>query len=360
MARFDQAVLRVLFVGLGGIGQRHLRNLRLLCGERLEVSAYRTRGEQLVLDDTLGVVAGESLDQKYGMQVYTDLERALATHPEIVFVTNPTSLHLPVALAAAEAGAHLFIEKPLAHTLEGVVELERILRQKGKFGFVAYQWRFHLAFQTLERLMAERVIGEVVSAQVEVGEYLPAFHPYEDYRRMYASRADLGGGVTLSQIHEIDTLTALFGTPERLVSMGGHLSNLEIDVDDVSDTLLEYRRGDGGRLIVNLHQDFLQRPKSRGMKLVGQRGSLHWSLSEGILCHKDAKGTAVRSWDFTGVPRNQPYLAELEYFLDAVGRGEAPVPDVQDGALSLSVALSILESHRSGMPVTSPAQRVHR
>ena len=90
---------------------------------------------------------------------------------------------------------------------------------------------------------------------------MPGWHPYEDYRALYAARADLGGGVVLSQIHEFDYLYALFGLPRRLFAIGGHLSHLEIDVEDVASTLMEFNV-DGHILPVHLQQDYLQRPAS--------------------------------------------------------------------------------------------------
>src|SRR5882762_11946682 len=100
--------------------------------------------------------------------------------------------------------------------------------------------RFHPAVQRLQQIVRERLIGRPLAMQVEVGEYLPHWHKYEDYRQMYASIARLGGGVVLSQIHELDSIYSLFGVPKRIFALGGHLSSLEIDVEDVASSLLDY------------------------------------------------------------------------------------------------------------------------
>lgn len=339
---------RCLFVGLGGIGQRHLRNLRALVGDQIEVAAYRVRREQQVLSDTLSVLEGKSLEAEYGIEVFSDLDAALGTLPEAVFVTNPSSLHTSVATRAAEAGCHLFIEKPLSHTTAGLEALASSVERRGLVGFVAFQLRFHPAFKRLSSWLAEERIGPVFSVQAEVGEYLPAFHPYEDYRRMYASRQELGGGVTLSQIHEIDYLYALFGRPERVFSMGGQLSELEVDVDDLSSSLLEFRRPDGRPLVASLHQDYVQRPKSRGAKVLGERGRIEWSLSDARLRLFDSQAALVEDLSFAEVPRNQPYLEELQHFLDCVAGRAKPLVDLRDGLHSVAIAEAILESQRTG------------
>src|SRR6185436_12851620 len=123
--------MKVLFCGLGSIGQRHLRNLRALLGDTVEVLAYRQRGQSPVLNPDMTVRAGADLETTYNLRSFNDLDAALAEQPDAVFVTNPNALHLPTALAAARAGCHLFIEKPIADTLEGVDELVEIVeRQK--------------------------------------------------------------------------------------------------------------------------------------------------------------------------------------------------------------------------------------
>lgn len=348
-------IQRCLFVGLGGIGQRHLRNLRALRGAALDVHAYRVRRERQVVTDTLDVTPGEDLEAKYGVEVHADFDRALATRPDVVFVTNPSSLHVEIARRALDAGAHVLIEKPLSHSLEGVASLLEASRARNLVGYVAYQLRFHPGFLRTQTILEQGLLGRPLFAEAAVAEYLPGFHPYEDYRRMYASRRELGGGVTLSQIHEIDLLLALLGRPERVFSLGGKLSSLDVDVDDVSSSLLEFRGSQGRVLPVRLHQDFVQRPPERRLSIVGEAGKLEWSLSARNLRRFGPDGELCESHDYSELPRNRLFEAELAHFLACVERGEAPNVSLRAGAQSLAVALSILESQQSGMPVNVAA-----
>jgi predicted dehydrogenase len=345
------AVKRCLFVGLGGIGQRHLRNLRALRGAEVDVHAYRVRRESEVLSDALQVVPGEDLESKYDVKVHADLDAALEKRPDVVFVTNPSSLHVDITRRALEAGAHVLVEKPLSHSLSGVAELVAECQKRRLVGYVAYQLRFHPGFLRASEILAQGLLGRPLFAEAVVGEYLPGFHPHEDYRRMYASRRELGGGVTLSQIHEIDFLMALLGRPERVFSLGGKLSSLEVDVDDVSSSLLELRGAEGRVLPVRLHQDFVQRPSDRRCVIVGEEGKLEWSLSGKSLRRWSADGSLAEAHDYAELPRNQLFQAELLHFLGCVEDGQAPNVSLASGAESLAVALSILESQASGMPV---------
>ena len=343
--------MRCLFFGLGSIGQRHVRNLRALYGQDVEICAHRVRGERDVIDERMRITPGECLEEKYGIRVFADVERAFAAAPDVVFVTNPTSLHLPVARRAAEQGCDLFIEKPLASSREGIDELARLVEEKRLVAFVAYQLRQHPAFRRIQKLLREDALGRLCSVSFEVGEYLPGFHPYEDYRRSYAARRDLGGGVTITQIHELDLMVALFGVPERVFSLGGQLSNLEIDVEDVASSLIQYRRSDGRVLPVHLHQDYLQKPPSRRCRFIGERGRVEWTLSTGSFVRYDEQGEVAESLSYQDYPRNQLFLDELgEFFACVKERRPAPI-GVRDGAVSLEMALALRESQRSGEPV---------
>ena len=185
--------MKALFIGLGGIGQRHLRNLRALVGEDLQVAAFRTRRQQIVLTDQLQVSENESLEEKYRVTSFDNLDEALAWGPDAAFICNPSNLHIPCAMKAAEAGCHLLIEKPLSHDLEGTEALAALMEAKGKIGLVAYQLRFHPLIKSVREILGAKALGRIISVSAEVGEYLPGWHPYEDYRQMYASRSDQGG-----------------------------------------------------------------------------------------------------------------------------------------------------------------------
>src|SRR5579862_6426793 len=121
---------KALFCGLGSIGQRHLRNLRALLGDSVEILAFRDRGGGPVLNADMTVREGANLEETYALRSFLGLAEALAERPDAVFVTNPNRLHLPIALAAARAGCHLFIEKPIADETEGVEELIEIVERK--------------------------------------------------------------------------------------------------------------------------------------------------------------------------------------------------------------------------------------
>jgi predicted dehydrogenase len=342
-------------IGLGGIGQRHLRNLHALLGGDLQVSAYRVRRLPQVVTDTLQIEQGADIEKKYRVKVFNDLDEALDARPDLALVCNPSSLHVPAALKAARAGCHLFLEKPLSHNLDGVAELIGEVEQRGLVALVGYQLRFHPCLQRLKEIVHGGAIGRVVAVRMEVGEYLPGWHTYEDYRQMYAARPDLGGGVVLSQIHEMDQVYSLFGLPERVFALGGHLTRLEIDVEDTASILMQCR-ADGRAVPVHLHQDYIQRPPSRQYQVIGDAGKVLIDLRAASLTHYDGEGQVREQVTHDQFPRNQLFFDEMTHLLACVRREQAPLVSIRDGAQSLRMALAAKESIDTGRVVElSPA-----
>jgi len=342
--------MKILIMGLGGIGQRHLRNLRRLCGNDLEILAYDPRPNPPVLTDQLKVEEGASLEQKYDLHIFPDIEQALAQKPQAAFVCNPTSLHVPVAIQAAQAGCALFIEKPLSHNLDMLDELIDLVETRGLETAIGYQMRFHPCLKRLHELVQEKKVGRILSIRADVGEYLPGWHTYEDYRQGYAARQDLGGGVILSQIHEFDYLYWLFGMPRRVFALGGHLSKLEVDVEDTADILMECEMN-GHPVPISLHQDYLQNPSKRSCEIVGDAGKILVDIRGLTVEVFDGQGNSVETSSYQDFQRNQLFLDELTCFLDGMQGKQVPLVNLRDGAQSLRMALAAKESLSTGKVV---------
>lgn len=342
--------MRFLFIGLGGIGQRHVRNVRALFGTQVELTTVRSRGQTHILTDRMEIEAANGLYEKYGIREIATLEDAFQEHPDAVFICNPTSQHLAVALQAAQADCNLFIEKPLAHTLDGVSQLISLLRAHRRVGMVGYQMRFHPCLQRVKELLDEHAIGPLVAVRAQVGEYLPDWHKYEDYRGTYGARSELGGGALLSQIHEFDYLYWFFGMPQRVFTLGGHLSHLDVDVEDVASTLMQFQQ-QGSWFPAHLQQDYVQRPPARTLELVGDRGKILMNLVTLSVQHFDASGGLASVNEFPDFQRNQLFLRELEHFVACLKAQAEPVVSIQDGAQSLRIALAAKASMQSGSVV---------
>jgi predicted dehydrogenase len=342
--------MKILMIGLGGIGQRHVRNLRTLLGDSAEFLAYRSRLHTHVITPSLGVDESRNVEKEYGIRVFLNLEQALAEKPQIAFVCNPSSMHVQVALDCVRSGSDVFIEKPLSDSATGTDELIQAAEEQRRIIMLGYQMRFHPCLCKLAETVQSGILGNLLAVRATVGEYLPDWHPYEDYRLMYASRADLGGGVVLSQIHEFDYLYSLFGFPRRIYAVGGHWSNLEIDVEDTASILMECTVA-GRPLPIQLHQDYLQSPPSRQCEVIGDEGRATMDLRAQTVSVFTRGNAEPRVSCFSDFERNQLFLDQTSHFLECVATRKRPIVDIKDGLQSLRMALAAKESMATHEPV---------
>ncbi len=338
--------MKYLIAGLGSIGRRHMRNLIAL-GEK-DIVLYRTR-KATMSDDELA-----------GFPVETDLQEALNKHkPDAVIVGNPTSMHLDVAIPAAEAGCSILLEKPISNSIERLDQLEAAVKKSGSKVLVAFQFRFHPGLIRAKQLISDGEIGRIISAHVHFGEYLPAWHPWEDYRKGYAARADMGGGVVLTQCHSLDYLPWLVGKVESVWGFTAKLSDLEVDVEDTAEIGLRFGSGALG----NLHLDFNQQPPAHRFEIIGTKGSLKWDLSDGATRIYRASpeslatstGMGIKAggeWEMYPLPenweRNVMFLEQMKHFV-AVVRGEVESAcTLEDGVRVQQLVNAIHKSNAEG------------
>lgn len=330
--------MKVLMIGLGSIGQRHLRYLKRKFGDELEILAYRKLRRQEVFTDKLEVEKNANLEERYNIKVFDNMNDALKENPEVAFICNPTSLHITYAIECAKAGCHLFIEKPLSNSMEGIEKLKKICEKNGLIVQVGFQFRFNPLLKMLKEKIEKNAVGDVLSVHVDIGEHLPDWHKYEDYRQTYAAKNELGGGVVLTQIHDIDYIYWLFGMPEKVYAAGGKLSDLEIDVEDTVDILLQMRFKDK-KLPVSIHMDYVQRPSIRTCKVIGINGNIIMDLVKTsiVVCKTD--GSEERhSLDFE---RNQMFIDEIDHFFDCINKKSKPLVNLDEGMKSLKIALAV-------------------
>ena len=337
--------MKYLIAGLGSVGRRHFRNLVSL-GEK---DIVLLRSHRATLPD----------DELAGCPVETDLREALKKHkPNAVIVANPTSLHLETAIPAAEAGCHILLEKPISHSTERLDQLEKAVKKSGSKILVAFQFRFHPGLIRAKQLISDGEIGRVISAHVHFGEYLPAWHPWEDYRKGYAARADMGGGVVLTQCHALDYLPWLVGKVKSVWGFTAKLSELEVDVEDTAKIGLRFEGGSLG----SLHLDFNQQPPEHYFTVIGTKGTVKWNLADGAtrIYRASAESLAISTgmgikaggeWEAyplaDGWERNLMFLEQMKHFV-AVVRGEAePTCTLEDGAQVMKLISAVHQSQNT-------------
>jgi predicted dehydrogenase len=330
--------MNILILGCGSIGERHLKNLLAIAPEH---SYY-------VFDIDRDRLA--SIQSHYPVRTYHDLEEALSLKPDLSLICLPNHLHVSVAQKLARLGSHLFIEKPISDTLEGVDALIAEVDARNLLAMVACNMRFHPAIMDLHEAIKTAFVGEIWSIRASFGHYLPQWRPQVDYRSTYSANRAMGGGILRDAIHEIDYLNWFGGSIESVYCAASTRSNLEIDVEDCVDLLMRFSSG----LVINLHLDYLDKIKRRGCEIVGSAGTAVWqSLGKNpeiatVLRAKNNESYSIERLDFD---QNQLYIDEMKHLLLCIQNGTEPLLSLRDASLDLKIVLAAELSSRSGNAV---------
>ncbi|HKJ38488.1 MAG TPA: Gfo/Idh/MocA family oxidoreductase, partial [Anaerolineales bacterium] len=286
-----------------------------------------------------------------------NIHEAIKNHkPDAVIVANPTALHLDIAIPAAEAGCAILLEKPISDSLDRIDILQQAAQKSGSRILVGFQFRYHPTLNKARELIQANAIGKVLTVHAHWGEYLPQWHPWEDYSQSYAARADLGGGVIRTLTHPFDYLRYLIGDVDSLRSFNGHVSPLKLDVEDVAEIGLKFSNG----AIGGVHLNYVQRPPRHTLEIVGTQGTLRWDNADGILqlqrfptpfaSYSDVPPAPVIE-TFSppeGFDRNQLFVSQTHHFVETAKGEVEPICSLEDGIMALRLALAAHESQESG------------
>jgi predicted dehydrogenase len=327
---------RVLVVGLGSIGKRHVRLVR-----------------EIVPNVTVVGLSRQSLIElkKCGIDdCVTSIEEALKFRPQAAVIANPSSEHVRAALPLAEASVHLLIEKPISNTVAGVPQLIDVCRSRGNILLVGYNLRFMRSLQFFRETLQEKHIGKVLSVRAEIGQFLPTWRPGADYRQGVSARAELGGGVLLELSHEIDYLRWLFGEVEWVSAVQRRQSRLEIDVEDTAHLIFGFSSTPGDAALVGtLNMDFIRHDATRTCTAIGETGTLRWNALSGTVESFEPGREGWRLMYSEELPKEASYLAEWRHFLACISEGIAPAVS---GADALAVLQTIEAARQSSAKET--------
>lgn len=319
--------LRFCLVGRGSIGSRHARNLRALSFNHI-----------IAFSESCDKEKDERFFMTYGIKTCHDWSEVRRYKPDIFIIANPTSEHVKTANWALEMRCHVFMEKPLSHNLKDVEKIGRGLKKNNLVFLLGANLRFHPVLLRIKASIDNHEFGKIYFARIVAGQFLPDWHPQEDYRLSYSAQKKLGGGVVLTLQHEIDYAYWLFGKFKGLKSYTKKISHLEIDVEDIASVIGETKSG----LLVEVHIDYLQRPAKRALHIQGSKGSVEYCFGEPSLKFYDfAQQRYTTLLELNDYNSNQMYLDEMEHFIRCVTEGKKPAAGFEEAVYVLKTCLDI-------------------
>lgn len=323
--------IKIILIGLGSIGERHMRNLI-----NLSLVSFLDKNESKTL----------KISKKYNLKYFSNIDEAVNSKPNAVIICTPTSNHISSAKKFVNLGIPILIEKPISNSLTETNNFLKFCKNKKSKIFVSCNMRYHIGPDTLKRKI--HLIGKPLFLNSYFGNYLPNMRPNKNYKNNYFSKKKYGGGVVLDSIHELDYVQWFFGQCKLIKSFTKKISNLKINVEDFASIHLEHKN----KVISNIQLNYIQNQKERGCKIVGDKGILNWH-SDGKYPEKvrinyfDKKNNKWKSLLRTdNYDINLPYLKMIKEFLVIVANKKKTNCRLQDSVnafKSLKICKRILE-----------------
>ncbi|WP_281966977.1 Gfo/Idh/MocA family protein [Roseovarius nanhaiticus] len=315
--------LKIAFAGTGSIGRRHLRNL-LSTEPDAQPIFLRTgaRADRLSSDCNAKVVA--------------DMAHVMDAGADGIVISTPSAAHSESLFAAIAADLPVYIEKPVVTSRADLEETRRMIAEKPDFpSLIGCNLRFLPSLRTM-RDLAQGEIGNVARASFEAGQWLPDWRPAQDHRKSYSASKEAGGGVILDLLHEIDAAEWICGPLDVAAATTAQFPALEISSEAVANILL--KRGEPAMLVA-VQMDYVARRSLRQYRIVGEEGTLTWSLGERCLRLEDHNTQRIIDCGDQGFDMARTYERAMEEFVEAIRGGPQTSNPLQTGLSSTELAL---------------------
>ena len=330
--------MKFLVVGLGSMGKRRIRNLIQL--EQNEIIGFDVREDRR-----------QEANEKYKIKTFSDITEALKEKPDAMVISTPPDLHMKYAKIAISHNVHFFTEASVVQ--DEMMEVINELKKLDIIGLPSCTWRYHPIVIQVQKVLNANKIGKPLAFLYHSGQYLPDWHPWEDYRKFYVSKRETGACREIVPF-ELIWITAVFGKIKSVISNKSKVSNLEADIDDIYNVLLEFTSGLQGSLTV----DVIARVPYRQLKILGEDGVIfadwmersvkYFTKESGWINEKIDDG--VREKDYLygeGV-----YVTEMKSFIDSINR-KIPQPyTFEEDFKSLKTLEAIEKSSDTGIRQT--------
>jgi len=303
--------MKVLIIGLGSIGKKHVQALKSLY-PNVEIFALRSKTDADKYFDVINIFK---------------LEDIASIIVDFVIIANPTSEHKKTIIQLIEYELPLFIEKPIYSSLD-IKEIVSEITKKGFLTYVACNLRFLDSIVFIKNKLSQLQNIKLNEVNVYCGSYLPNWRPKVDFRKAYSSLVELGGGVHIDLIHELDYIYWLFGTPNEVKRNFRSQSSLSIPVFDYANYILDFN-GFCTSVVLN----YYRRDPKRSLELVFDNET--WVvdlLTNMITCNNQIVFKSDQRISDT-------YTIQMDYFINCVNEKTNTFNSIIDAFNVLKICL---------------------
>ena len=291
--------MNIIFFGLGSIGKRHFRNL-LLIPKQFNFFAYRVRKNPLP-DDLQNII------------IVDDLQDIKSLKIDLAIISSPPSVQENIINFVVKYSINFYVEKPIGVNYSNLHPLLKEVKQKKLISMVGFNLRAHPVHNEIKKIINQDLLGNIVSVRSMVGQYLPDWHPDEDYSRGYSANKTLGGGVLLDLTHELDFVYSLFGDFSAYKAFFGKLSSLNTDTEDIAEIIIEFKNNIFG----SVRLDYIQTFPQREGQIIGENATLFYDLINSKIEIFNKNGLSF-SKEFGDFDRNEMYLTQMKLMIESV------------------------------------------
>lgn len=308
--------MKILFIGLGSIGKRHLKNvLQYLSKNKIKSEIHCLKSKK---SSNLNESSNSKDDVDKILYSISDLDNDY----DCIFITNPTHLHYDTLKSVIEKGRYFFLEKPAFDSYK--YDISFINNDLSKRIYVAAPLRYTPIFKEIKNIIKNE---KVYSLRSICSTYLPDWRPNQDYREVYSAHKDQGGGVSIDCIHELDYITDLVGFPERIYNLQDKVSNLEVSCEDISIYVARTKN-----VFIELHLDYFGKQSRREVELITENGLIRGDFINKTVYNSRSKQEKVFEYD-----TNHMYVKEIEYFFENVCGGKGNWNDIYEAVKLLKI-----------------------
>jgi predicted dehydrogenase len=322
--------MHILIIGVGSIGERHLRNFLGIPGVKCSIAETNER--------TLQKIVAEY----HVHSARADYRDYCLGNFDGVVISIPTHLHILVAQDALKSGANVLLEKPLAMSMEGVEELKKLHSEKRTVLAVAYSWRSDPLLRELRELALTGEAGRVRLIDYYVGQYWPLMR--KNYPPQYAqSRATGGGAIPDQLIHMINFLEWCFGPPLEVSASQWRLGLEDISTEDTAHMVLKFY----GDIVACLGICLFQRNSTMRLQIIGDKSTIQLRDDSDNLEIFDPGGGTWLKGKSTRLDRDMVFKDQAQHFIECIKGNAVPRCTLEEAEQTLHTMLAALQSSDS-------------